>query len=61
VFLGRNPARRLVGGEGKGVGKQEEVKGNLLVCSVGAGVTGGGLAAVVLLADGRWWRPVVVR
>jgi hypothetical protein len=27
-----------VGGEGKGVGEHEEVKGNLLVCSVGARV-----------------------
>jgi hypothetical protein len=43
---GKIPARKLVGGEGKGVGEQEEVEGNLLVCSVGAGVAGVRLPAV---------------
>jgi hypothetical protein len=45
VFPGRNPARKLVGVEGKGVGQQEEVEGNLLVCSVGAEVAEVRLAA----------------
>jgi hypothetical protein len=40
------PARELVGDEGKGVGEHEDVEGNLLVCSVGAGVAGVGLPAV---------------
>jgi hypothetical protein len=40
--------RKLVGGEGKGVGEHEEVEGNLWVCSVGAGAAG-----VVLPAMGR--------
>jgi hypothetical protein len=44
VFPRRNPARELVSGEGKGVGEHEEVERNLLVCSVGAGVVGGGPA-----------------
>jgi hypothetical protein len=38
--------RKLVGGEGKGVGEYEEVEGNLLVCSVGTRVAGVGLPAV---------------
>jgi hypothetical protein len=46
VLPGQNPVRKLVGGEGKGVGEHEEVEGNLLVCSVGAGVAGVGLPAV---------------
>jgi hypothetical protein len=46
VFPGRNLARKLVGSKGKGVGEHEEVEGNLLVCSVGAGVAGVGLPAV---------------
>jgi hypothetical protein len=46
MFSGRNLVRKLVGNEGKGVGKHEEVQMNLLVCSVGAGVAGGGLPAV---------------
>jgi hypothetical protein len=61
VFPGRNPARRLAGGEGNRVGEHEEVERNLLLCSVGAGVAGGGLAVAALLASGRRWRAVVVR
>jgi hypothetical protein len=38
--------RELVGGEGKGVGEHEEVKGNLLVFSVGEWVAKVGLPAV---------------
>jgi hypothetical protein len=51
VFPRRNPARELVSGEGKGVGEHEEVERNLLVCSVGAGVDGGGLLAVSRSSD----------
>jgi hypothetical protein len=42
------------------VGEQEEVEGNLLVCSVGAGEAGGWLPACEQefhqdAGDGRWW------
>jgi hypothetical protein len=44
------------------VGKHERGERNPLVYSVGAGVAGGGLAAVAVLADGRrWWAGVVRR
>jgi hypothetical protein len=46
--------RELVGGEGKGVGEHEEVEGNLLVCSVGAGVAGVGLPAVSRSSTEVW-------
>jgi hypothetical protein len=46
AISGQNPARELVGGEGKGAGEHEEVERNLLVCSVGAGVAGVGLLVV---------------
>jgi hypothetical protein len=54
VFPGRNPARKLVGGEGKVVGEDEEVEANHLVCSVGAGVAGGGLLTVSRSSDEVW-------
>jgi hypothetical protein len=46
VFSSGNPVRKLVGSERKRVGEHEEVEGNLLVCSVGAGVAGVGLLMV---------------
>jgi hypothetical protein len=40
---GQNPARELVGGKGKGMGKNEISKGYLFMASIGAGVVGVGL------------------
>jgi hypothetical protein len=58
---GRNPARNLTGGEGKGVGKHEGNEGYLPVVLVGAGMAGGGLAAGALLTGGRRWLLAVLR
>jgi hypothetical protein len=57
---GEIPMRKLVGGKGNVVGEHEEVEGNLLVCSVGAGVAKVGLPAVCKSSargagSGRWW------
>jgi hypothetical protein len=54
VFPGRYPARKLVSGEGKGVGEHEEVEGNLLVCSVGARVAGVGRPEVSKSSGEVW-------
>jgi hypothetical protein len=51
---GQIPVRKLVGDEGKGVGEHEEVEGNLLVCSVGAGVAGFELPAVSRSSGVMW-------
>jgi hypothetical protein len=51
--------RELVSGEWKQVGEHEKVEGNLVVCSVGAGVAGVGLPACEQelrrdKGNGRW-------
>ena len=45
-MAGQIPVRRLAGGEGKVGEEVEEVETHLLVVSVGAGVDGGGGAAI---------------
>ena len=47
---GRTPVTRLAGGEGKGVGKQEETEGYPVVGRIGVEVACGGPATE------QWWR-----
>jgi hypothetical protein len=54
MFPCPNPMRKLVGGEGKGVGEHEEVDENLLVCSVVARVAGVRLPAVSRSSGEVW-------